>query len=548
MIAETRRDAALGAEGSGALASSVVAAFQRDDFYSFFVRCFEQLHGGKAYTPAWHAEAVAARLAGVREGRARRLIVNVPPRHMKSVAASVALPAWLLGHDPSLAIVNVSYAQHLSDKFARDCRAVMSSGWYQALFQTRLASAREPLAELSTAAGGSRLATSIGGVITGLGADVIVIDDPLQPDDAMSENRRRAVNDWFDGTLYPRLNDKAKGAIVIIMQRLHEDDLVGHVLEKGRWEVLRLPAIAEEDEVHVVETRHRRDVFSRRAGEALQPGRESLSTLEGIRLTTGEFRFAAQYQQRPAPAGGGLIKADWFARFRPAEAPPFDRILQSWDTANKATELADYSVCTTWGLKGPNFYLLNVMRKKLAFPDLRRAVKEQERLYRPEAILIEDKASGTQLIQDLIHEGLLRVTGIRPDRDKIMRAHAQTAVIENGFVHLPDKAHWLSDYLAELTVFPGGRYDDQVEFDHSGARVGEAEAGEKAGHHRLLGDGGGESHAAAGDNGPDARPAGLGRRPARLRSRGSRRQSLSAEGRNRRSRRMGREVPAALGL
>ena len=159
-----------------------------------------------------------------------------------------------------------------------------------------------------------------------------------------------------------------------------------------------------------------------------------------------------------------MVKEAWFRRYRPEDRPAsFDRIIQSWDTANKPSELADYSVCTTWGVKGPNFYLLNVFRKKLAFPDLKRAVREQSDLFNPTAILIEDKASGTQLIQELLDAGLSQVTRYKPDGDKIMRLHAQTATIENGFVHLPETAHWLADYLHELTLFPAGRYDDQVD-------------------------------------------------------------------------------------
>ena len=159
-----------------------------------------------------------------------------------------------------------------------------------------------------------------------------------------------------------------------------------------------------------------------------------------------------------------MVKEAWFRSYRPEERPAsFDQIVQSWDTANKPSELADYSVCTTWGIKGPHFYLLNVLRKKLDFPNLKRAVREQGDLFSPTTILIEDKASGTQLIQDLIDAGLSRVTRYKPDGDKIMRLHAQTATIENGFVHLPETAHWLADYLHELTMFPAGRYDDQVD-------------------------------------------------------------------------------------
>ena len=153
----------------------------RVDFYSFMLRCFAELNPGAAFLPSWHIELMAAKLQAVRDRQVRRLIINIPPRHLKSLAASIALPAWLLGHDPAKAIVNVTYGQELSDKFARDCRAIMMASWYRALFPTRLASARSPLQELVTTRGGFRLATSVGGVLTGRGADLIVIDDPLKP-------------------------------------------------------------------------------------------------------------------------------------------------------------------------------------------------------------------------------------------------------------------------------------------------------------------------------------------------------------------------------
>ena len=302
-----------------------IGAAVRMDFYSFLIRCFYELHGGQEYSPSWHVEVMAARLAAVLDGGAKRLIVNVPPRHLKSLAASIALPAWLLGHDPTLAIVNVTYGQDLSDKFARDCRAIMTSASYQTLFETRLSSERPPFQELATTAGGFRLATSVGGALTGRGADVVIIDDPLKPSDAMSESRRAGANEWFNSTLYSRLNDKEKGAIVIVMQRLHEDDLVGHVLKREGWEVLSFPAIAEADEVHCVETMKGPQEFRRKAGEALHEERESLATLGRIRAMIGEMNFAGQYQQAPAPAGGGMVKADvvppLFARPAPGVRP-----------------------------------------------------------------------------------------------------------------------------------------------------------------------------------------------------------------------------------
>jgi predicted phage terminase large subunit-like protein len=336
--------------------------------------------------------------------------------------------------------------------------------WYRRIFPTRLAAHRQAVGEFLTTAHGYRLSTSNGGILTGRGADMILLDDPLKPEEALSNTRRQGTNDWFDNTLYSRLNDKRHGAIVIIMQRLHEDDLVGHVLAQEGWEVVRFPAIAEEDEVHEIETIWGPQSFTRRRGEALHPEREPLETLEQLRRTLGEYNFAGQYQQTPAPLGGGLVKEEWFRRYEANELPEsFDRVVQSWDTANKATELSDFSVCTTWGVKEKKLYLLGVLRKRLEYPDLKRAVREQQTMFNASVVLIEDKASGTQLIQELIVDGCHGVTSYKPECDKIMRLHAQTAAIENGFVFVPETAPWLAEYLHEITVFPKGKHDDQVD-------------------------------------------------------------------------------------
>src|SRR5215471_12209811 len=338
----------------------------------------------------------------------------------------------------------------------------MQSPWYRQIFPTRLAPYRQAVEEFVTTRQGYRLATSTGGVLTGRGADLILIDDPLKPEEALSDARRQATNEWYDHTLHSRLNDKRRGAIVIIMQRLNEDDLVGHVLEP--WEIVRFPAIAEADEVHEIETIWGPQCFRRRQGEALHPEREPLEILERIRRTIGDYNFAGQYQQSPAPLGGGLVKAHWFKRYGEKDRPErFDRIVQSWDTANKATELSDFSVCTTWGVKGKDVFLIGLFRRRLEYPELKRAVREQQSLFGANEVLIEDKASGTQLIQELIADGCHGVTRYQPTCDKIMRMHAQTAMIENGFVRIPETAPWVEEYLHEMTVFPRGKYDDQVD-------------------------------------------------------------------------------------
>jgi predicted phage terminase large subunit-like protein len=439
-------------------------AILRSDLGYFAERCFSELNPQAAFLPNWHIEVIAAKLAAVRAGKIPRLIINLPPRHLKSLLASIAFPAWCLGHDPSAQILCVSYAQDLADKLARDCRSIMMSPWYRRIFLTRLAPHRQAVQEFMTTRQGYRLATSTGGVLTGRGADIILIDDPLKPEEALSRTQRQACNEWFVHTLYSRLNDKRSGAIVIIMQRLHEDDLVGHVLAQEPCEVLSFPAIAETDEEHQIETIWGSECFRRRQGEALHPDREPLDTLDRIRRTIGEYNFAGQYQQAPAPLGGGLVKAQWFKRYRENELPErFDRIVQSWDTANKATELSDFSVCTTWGVCGKKVYLLGLLRQRLEYPALKRAVCAQQNLYGATTVLIEDKASGTQLIQDLIDDGCHGATRYQPTADKIMRMHAQTAMIENGFVHIPEAAPWLAEYLHEISVFPKGKHDDQVD-------------------------------------------------------------------------------------
>jgi predicted phage terminase large subunit-like protein len=439
-------------------------ALLRQDFATFAARCFHALNPQAELAMNWHLEVIADKLTQVRQGQIRRLIINLPPRHLKSLMASVAFPAWCLGHDPSAQLLSVSYAQDLADKLARDCRSIVTSAWYRGIFPTRLAPHRQAVQEFLTTRQGYRLATSTGGVLTGRGADIILIDDPLKPEEALSEAQRKSANEWFDHTLYSRLNDKRSGAIVVIMQRLHEDDLVGHVLAQEPWEIVRFPAIAEQDEQHEIATIWGPRCITRRQGDALHPDREPIEVLERIRRTIGEYNFAGQYQQAPAPLGGGLVKAAWFKRYRESERPEhFDRTVQSWDTANKATELSDFSVCTTWGIRGKDLFLISVFRKRLEYPALKRAVREQQRLFGASVVLIEDKASGTQLIQELIADGCHGVTRYQPTTDKIMRLHAQTALIENGFVYIPEMAPWLAEYLHELTVFPNGKHDDQVD-------------------------------------------------------------------------------------
>jgi predicted phage terminase large subunit-like protein len=440
-------------------------AFMRNDFVAFVERGFRELNPQTEFRHNWHIDVIAEALEECRAGKLRRLIINVPPRSLKSHMTSISFAAWLLGHSPSAQIICASYAQDFSDKLAADCRSLMSTEWYQDLFPlTRLATRRSAVHDFTTTEKGSRLATSVGGVLTGRGADFIIIDDPLKPDEALSETQRNAVNNWYEHTLVSRLNDKRTGCIILIMQRLHEDDLVGHVMEQGGWRVLKFPAIAEENESYTIQSPYGERRFARKAGEALHPAREPLEVLDQLRQGQGEYNFAGQYQQAPAPRGGGLVKISWFKKYMHADLPDtFEMVFQSWDTANKAEDLNDFSVCTTWGLKNRQLYLLNVLRRRMEYPELKRAIRDHAAEFHAGNILIEDKASGTQLIQDLIHDGVHGISRYMPKMDKIMRLHSTTNTIENGLVFLPETAVWLTEYLHELTTFPNGRYDDQAD-------------------------------------------------------------------------------------
>lgn len=437
----------------------------RSDLLTFADRCMRELEGGEGIRRNWHHDVIVDALVAVLAGDCRRLLINIPPRYLKSFLCSVVLPAWILGHNPRAQIICVSYAQDLSEKFGRNCRQVMSSPWFERLFpKTRLNPRRNTASELETTAGGCRLATSTGGVLTGRGADYIIIDDPLKASDAHSEAQRDTLNDWYTQTLLSRLNNKATGAIVVVQQRLHEADLSGKLLASGAFRHICLRAIAEHDESFSVTTLIGAKVVGRKKGDALDPHRELITILERMKQELGENVFAAQYQQDPLPAGGAIIKMDWLRYYDDSELPAnFNSVFQSWDTANKLTDNSDYSACTTWGVFERRLYLLHVFRMRLDFPTLRAKVVEHRETFSAAYVLIEDKASGTQLLQELQRLNAFWAKPVTPVGDKRMRMHGQSVCFENGQVRLRKQAAWLPEYARELLGFPNATHDDQVD-------------------------------------------------------------------------------------
>jgi len=443
----------------------VLRALLRNDFPSFIQRTFQVVSPADEYRHNWHIEAIAHHLEQCRLGRIRRLVITVPPRSLKSICTSIAFPAWLLGHNPELQIMCVSYARELSVKLQRDCRAVIGSDWYKWAFPDTRIGEKDTEIEFDTTRRGIRFATSTDGVITGRGGNVIIIDDPIKPQDAMSKSERERIKQWYANTLSTRENNKNTGIMILIMQRVHEDDLAGHILENENWTHLKLPAIAEATEEIRISDHER---YHRQVGEVLHPDHESSESLSLQKERMGSFHFAAQYQQDPVSEAGGLVRRDWFRTY--SELPPReqgDSVVQSWDTASKADQLNDYSVCTTWLVKGGwrrgDLYLMHVFRERLLFPALKKRVVELDGRYNPTHVVVEDKGSGIGLIQEFDNDRSVRLIGFKPEGDKITRLSNQCGKIEGGRVHIPEKAHWLGDFMTEMLGFPRSRHDDQVD-------------------------------------------------------------------------------------
>lgn len=441
------------------------ASLCRQSFAVFAAMAFAAVNRGVKYQPAPYLDLLAGKLQQMIDGDVRNLIVTLPPRGLKSFTVSVALPAFIVGRDPSQQVMAVSYGRSLAEAHGRDRLKLMQHPLYTSVFGQVLKRGGSA-GKLSTTMRGGVMATSIDAAATGLGADWLIFDDPQKAQEAMSELIRTSTNSKFEHAFLSRRNNPATARIIIVMQRLHEDDFVGHVLGLGGldWDVLNLPAIAEEDEEHVYPTPAGPRVFRRKAGEALHPKRASVEELRRTEQTIGPALFATQYQQRPAPAGGGLVQEKWFQRYAKDDLPrSFDEVIQSWDTANTVSEWADWTVCTTWGRLGQSIYLLHVHRERLLFPDLVRAALRMAERFNPTVVLVEDKASGVQLLQVLREQGFGKGRAIKPVGDKQIRMTNQTALIESGRVFLPAEADWVQAYLHELILFPNARHDDQVD-------------------------------------------------------------------------------------
>lgn len=418
------------------------------------------------YQIGWVHREIAARLqnflADVSEKRSPRLILTMPPRHGKSELVSRRFPAWALGVNPDLSIIAASYSDDLARRMNKDVQRIMDSPDYTEIFPGTDLSRSRTCSSLRTSGlfeipghSGNYRSTGVGGGITGMGADILVIDDPLKDRaSADSPTIRSRVWDWYTSTAYTRLSPG--GGVLVTVTRWHEDDLAGRLLsamtqEGGdRWTVVNYPAIAEKDELH------------RKAGEALHPERYPLESLERIRANVGGYDWSALYQQHPTPRAGGIFKRDWVRRYENAPTV-FDRVVQSWDLTFKDAETGDFVAGLVLGQIGADIYVLDCVHERVDFVGQIRAILRMTAKW-PQATakVVEDKANGPAVIAAL-RSKVPGIVAFNPQGNKVQRANSAAPVVESGNLLLPKDAPWLRDFEAELFTFPGAEHDDMVD-------------------------------------------------------------------------------------
>lgn len=416
------------------------------------------------YRPAEHHLELCGRLESVARGDTKRLIVMMPPRHGKSMLCSEYFPAWYMGNNPTKQIITATYAQQLADDFGRKVRNICNTDAHRYAFPDfRLSDDSQAANRFHTADGGAYYAVGAGGPITGRGADLLLIDDPIKGrEDAESEVMRVRLKDWYTSVAYTRLMPGA--SIIIVQTRWHDDDLAGWLMREQRhegWDILNLPAIAEPG-----------DVLGRQEGAALWPEAYNEASLAKIKLSIGSRDWSALYQQRPSAAEGSVFLRKNWGRYHPpvdtpkglVEALGITSIIQGWDTAFKVRETSDYSVGVTIGVAKAKYYVLDVWRDRVEFPDLKRAVQTQAQKWSANAVVIEDAAAGQSLIQELQRNTRVPLIPQKVDKDKVSRANAVTPTHEAGLIYLPEgPVDWRGEFEDELAAFPSAPHDDQVD-------------------------------------------------------------------------------------
>jgi len=436
------------------------------DFGVFAVLLFPELHDGKQMRQAPYIKLLVEVLMNVEPGGNPRLIVNLPPGHMKSLLISVLYTAWRLGKDPSLRMLCISYGDDLAHQLSRLTRRVLQSRLYRKIFPgTVLAKQAEDL--LTTTKGGQRLATSVGGPAAGFRADLAIIDDPMQPDAAGSELKKQGLRDWYAGVVEQRM--VPDGAIIVVMHRLAPDDFTATLLEGGGWFHIALPLIAVEA-LDYVDSRDR-CFWSRKPGDLLSPGWTTPEAVATLRRTIVKEIFETQYQQNPQFGGTGVCSIDRLVRYSEL-ASRYELTIHCWDLA--ATKSGgDWTVCAKFGLTkdagGRDVLdLIGVIRTRIELPDVRELIRQQDRQDKPALLIVDGVGIGLGVYQDLRRDLGHILPGSSMENQNIanlksIRFHNAMLVMYDGIVRLPEKMPGIEILLGEFAAFPEGRHDDQVD-------------------------------------------------------------------------------------
>ena len=424
---------------------------ERDEYQGNFLKFVK--HVWPSFIAGNHHRIFAEKLEKVARGELKRLIVNMPPRHTKSEFASYLFPAWVMGQKPETKIIQATHTAELAVGFGRKVKNLIDSEVYRDVFpELALAKDAKASGRWSTDKGGEYYAVGVGGALAGRGANLCIIDDPVSEQDALSPTALDNIYEWY--TSGPRQRLQPGGAIIIVMTRWSIRDLTAKVLQKqaeggaDKWEVVEFPAIFPDTD------------------KVLWPEFWSREELDGVRASIPVAKWNAQYLQNPTAEEGAIVKRDWWNVWDSDEPPTCSYIIQSYDTAFTKSERSDYSAITTWGVFHPDdgdeaaIILLDAEKGRWEFPELKDAALRLYGEYEPDLVLIEQKASGTPLTQDLRKMGI-PVSGFTPGRgaDKFSRMNACAPVFESGMVYAPE-ARWAEEVIEECAAFPNGEHDD----------------------------------------------------------------------------------------
>lgn len=432
------------------------------DLLEFVRIAWEIIEPGTPFVENWHHAAICEHLQAVTDGQIRNLLINIPPRHTKSRIVSVMWPVWRWINNPSHQWLFSSYAAPLALRDAVYARMMIDGPWFQRYWRDRFSF--RPDQNLKTSytntKGGHRISTGVGGPATGEGGDTLVIDDPHNIKEIHSRAARDSVKLWYSQVWCSRMNDPKASSRVCIMQRSHGDDLTGHILEKG--DLVHLKIQSEAISPRVITGPISGQTWQRDQGEVLWHGRFDDHELAEAKRELGSWAYAAQHQQEPAPVGGGIFRRDWWQYYTELPKAVLRRV-QSWDTAGKDKQQNDYSACFTGAECESGFYLLNLWKERVQFPELQAATKAQYAKFRPSVVTVEDKSSGISLIQALQRNTTLPIFAVQVDKDKVARANAVSPTVEAGNVFLPEGAPWVADFVDNMAEFPNIQFDDDVD-------------------------------------------------------------------------------------